>query len=109
MDKIKIHAPATVANLSCGFDILGLCLDEPYDEIEVHKISKKVVSLEILKSPYSDIPDNPKHNTGGLPALLIQKDLNLDFGFHIKIKKVSININFIRTNFLVYSFKSQSK
>ena len=50
MNKIKIHAPATVANLSCGFDILGLCLNEPYDEIEVHKISKKVVSLEILKS-----------------------------------------------------------
>ena len=79
MDKIKIHAPATVANLSCGFDVLGLCLNEPYDEIEVHKISQKVVSLEILESPYSNIPDNPSYNTGGVPAQLIQKDFNLDF------------------------------
>ena len=41
MDKIKIHAPATVANLSCGFDVLGLCLEKPYDEIEIQKIQKK--------------------------------------------------------------------
>ena len=87
MDKIKIHAPATVANLSCGFDVLGLCLNEPYDEIEVHKISKKVISLEILESPYSDIPSNPDYNTGGVPAQLIQRDLALNFGFNIKIKK----------------------
>ena len=87
MDKIKIHAPATVANLSCGFDVLGLCLNKPYDEIEIHKIPQKVVSLEVLNSPYSNIPDNPSYNTGGVPAQLIQKDLSLDFGFHIKIKK----------------------
>lgn len=87
MDKIKIHAPATVANLSCGFDVLGLCLDQPYDEIEVQKIQKKIVKLQILKSPYSNIPDNPNYNTGGVPAQLILKDLDLDFGFTIKIKK----------------------
>ena len=44
MDKIKIHAPATVANLSCGFDVLGLCLNQPYDEIEVQKIQEKVIA-----------------------------------------------------------------
>ena len=43
MDSIRLHAPATVANLSCGFDILGVCLDDPYDEIEIKKISKKEV------------------------------------------------------------------
>ena len=41
MDRIKIKAPATVANLSCGFDVLGLCLDNPFDEIEVIKIATK--------------------------------------------------------------------
>ena len=87
MDKIKVHAPATVANLSCGFDVLGLCLDQPYDEIEIQKTKKKNVTLRILDSPYSEIPDNPNYNTGGIPAQLIQKDLNLDFGFEIKIKK----------------------
>jgi len=87
MDRIKIKAPATVANLSCGFDVLGLCLNQPYDEIEVIKTQKKEVIIDIIDSPYSDIPDNPIKNTGGVPALNISEDLNLDFGFKIKIKK----------------------
>ena len=40
MNKIKVKAPATVANLSCGYDILGLCLDNPSDEIEISKITE---------------------------------------------------------------------
>ena len=87
MDRIKVKAPATVANLSCGFDILGLCLDNPFDEIEVIKIATKDVVIDILDSPYSNIPSNPIENTGGIPALNILKDLDLDFGFNIKIKK----------------------
>ena len=87
MDRIKIKAPATVANLSCGFDVLGLCLDNPYDEIEVIKKQKKEVVIDIIDSSYSNIPSNPKENTGGVPALCIIDDLNLDFGFNIKIKK----------------------
>ncbi len=87
MDNIKIQAHATVANLSCGFDVLGLCVTKPYDEIEILKTSNTTISLEILDSVYSNIPDNPSQNTGGVPAQLIQKDLDLDFGFNIKIKK----------------------
>ena len=87
MDRIKIKAPATVANLSCGFDVLGLCLDNPFDEIEVIKKPKKEVVIDIIDSSYSNIPSNPKENTGGVPALCIIDDLNLDFGFNIKIKK----------------------
>jgi len=87
MDRIKIKAPATVANLSCGFDVLGLCLDNPFDEIEVIKKTKKEVVIDIIDSSYSNIPSNPKENTGGVPALCIIDDLNLDFGFNIKIKK----------------------
>ena len=34
-DIVKVHAPGTVANLVCGFDILGLCLNEPNDLMEV--------------------------------------------------------------------------
>jgi len=32
---IRIKAPATVANLVCGFDILGLALNDPEDIMEV--------------------------------------------------------------------------
>jgi len=40
-----------------------------------------------LESPNNNIPDTPNYNPGGVPAQLILKDLDLDFGFAIKIKK----------------------
>ena len=87
MNNIKLRAPATVANLSCGFDVLGLCLNDPYDEIEINKISSKKIIINSIDSEFSNIPTNPKQNTGGIPAILIQADLFLDFGFEINIKK----------------------
>ena len=50
MNKIKVKAPATVANLSCGYDILGLCLDNPSDEIEISKITENKIDI-ISNSP----------------------------------------------------------
>ena len=35
MKNIKVFCPGSVANISCGFDILGLCLDNIGDEIIV--------------------------------------------------------------------------
>ena len=87
MDSIQLKSCATVANLSCGFDVLGLSINEPYDEITISKSNDKSVKLEILESIYDDIPSEVEKNTGGVPAKLILNDFKLDFGFHIKIKK----------------------
>jgi homoserine kinase len=43
MQSISVHSPATVANLVCGFDILGLALEEPSDLIMAYlQIRKKM-------------------------------------------------------------------
>jgi len=87
MNKVKIKSPATVANISCGYDILGLCLDGPFDEIEILKIKENKIIIESIKSDFSDIPTDPRKNTGGMPAISIHENLKLDYGFKIKIKK----------------------
>jgi homoserine kinase len=87
MNSIQLKVPATIANLSCGFDILGLCLETPYDIIKINKIQDRTVKIIIEDNEFSNIPDNPKLNTGGFPALKIIDDLNLDFGFEIILKK----------------------
>jgi homoserine kinase len=38
---VKVLAPGTVANLVCGFDILGMCLNEPNDLMEVKLLKEK--------------------------------------------------------------------
>ena len=45
MDQIKIFSPASVANVSCGFDVLGFCLDKIGDEMQVNKTNKPGVEI----------------------------------------------------------------
>ena len=46
MTTIKVKAPATVANLVCGFDVLGLCVDAPYDVMEVQLLDRKEIIIQ---------------------------------------------------------------
>lgn len=41
MSILKIKTPATVANLVCGFDVLGMCLHDPFDEMEIALLNEK--------------------------------------------------------------------
>ena len=34
-EEIRVFAPATVANVACGFDIFGFALEQPGDEVLV--------------------------------------------------------------------------
>ena len=47
MESIKVFAPATVANVACGFDIFGFAVDNPGDEIILRK--KATPGIEITK------------------------------------------------------------
>ena len=44
-NQIKIFSPATVANVSCGFDVLGFCLDNIGDEMIVRKSTDKGIRI----------------------------------------------------------------
>ena len=52
MESIKIFCPATVANLSCGFDVLGLCLDAVGDEMVIHKSPEKGICTKTKHQNY---------------------------------------------------------
>jgi homoserine kinase len=85
MNEITIHAPATVANLVCGFDILGLCLAEPYDIMQVRLLDKKQVIISTTDD--FPLPRDPAMNTAGAPLLEILDVLNRDVGFEVIITK----------------------
>lgn len=86
MDSIKVFCPASVANVSCGFDVLGIALDNPGDEMLVEKIAEPKVIIEHLDS--YNLPTDPEQNVAGKAALEIIKDLKLDYGFKITINKL---------------------
>ena len=85
MTSIKLFCPATIANLSCGFDVLGLCLDNVGDEMIIRKTSEK--GIKITKIIGADLPLETEKNVAGVAALAMISNLNLDFGFEIEIYK----------------------
>lgn len=85
MNSIKIKAPATVANLVCGFDVLGMCLNEPYDEMEIKLLDERKVVIQSADG--YPLPTNPEQNTAGAPLVEMLKQLNDKIGFEVTIKK----------------------
>lgn len=85
MNEIKIFSPATVSNVSCGFDVLGYCLDNVGDEMVVRKTDKK--GIHITKIEGYNLPFETDKNVAGVSALALIKDFNPDCGFEIEIYK----------------------
>ena len=45
MKEIKVFCPATIANVSCGFDVLGLALETVGDEMIVRQTSRPGIQI----------------------------------------------------------------
>jgi len=87
MEKsIKVFAPATVANVACGFDILGMALQYPGDEVSVKVTHDKRLAINNL-TPYKEIPEAPERNTAGVAVMAMLEALNSHQGFEISILK----------------------
>lgn len=82
---VKVYPPGTVANLVCGFDVLGLCLHEPADEMQVTLTDNRQVI--ITSADGYELPSDPAFNTAGAPLLEIIQHLNNDTGFEVLIQK----------------------
>ena len=85
MNKITISVPSSVANVSCGFDVLGFCLDKPCDEMTVEIKKSQGIDIQIINE--KSIPTNPKDNVCGAVAFAMIQKLNFKYGFKIKIIK----------------------
>src|SRR5690606_7046830 len=85
MKDIKIFSPATVANVSCGFDVLGFCLDTIGDEMVVRITDKK--GIQITKIEGYDLPFEAEKNVAGVSALALLEVAKPNFGFEIEIYK----------------------
>lgn len=85
MNCIKVKAPATIANLVCGFDVLGMCVQAPFDEMEIKLLPEKKV---VVKSADGyPLPTEPALNTAGAPLLEMLKEINEQLGFEVIIHK----------------------
>ncbi len=86
MNEIKVFCPATIANISCGFDVLGVALDSVGDEMIVRKVPEK--GIRINKITGQNLPFETKKNVAGVAALALMEEFDgRPLGFEIEIHK----------------------
>jgi homoserine kinase len=82
---IKIFAPATIANLVCGFDVLGMALNYPRDEMQLTLNDKQ--GIRIQHTDIYNLPTVPEENVAGVSLLELMQDLDNNYGFEVIIDK----------------------
>lgn len=85
MSSIKIYAPATVANVVCGFDIIGFALQDPNDEMYMRLSDKPGVTIRNLDD--YNLPTEPEKNVAGAALLAMLEQLPPGTGFEVEIRK----------------------
>ena len=90
MEKEQVHvfAPATVANMICGFDVLGFALDEPGDEVRMRKVTTPGVHLAKVTGDDGRLPREATKNTVSASVLsYLQQVGRTDMGVEIELHK----------------------
>ncbi len=74
MHQVIVRAPASIANLVCGFDILGMSLEEPFDEMRMELTSEP--GIVIRHTDHFGLSEDPSKNVAGvaLQAMLEETD-----------------------------------
>jgi homoserine kinase len=84
-NSVSVKSPATVANIVCGFDILGFALAEPCDELKL-EISDEP-GIRIINNDTYDLPVEPEKNVSGAALLALLDEAKDVKGFTLFSKK----------------------
>ncbi len=82
---VKVEAPATVANMVCGFDVLGFAVNEPFDTMQIR--FKATPGISIINDDAYNLPTDPEKNVAGAALLAMMEELPSNIGFELTIQK----------------------
>jgi homoserine kinase len=85
MKTVKIIAPASVANLVCGFDVLGMSLEAPYDEMTMS--FSNTPGIHIVHEDGFGLPEAAEKNVAGAALIAMLKELDPQTGFSLRVNK----------------------
>ncbi|HTP79335.1 MAG TPA: homoserine kinase [Bacteroidota bacterium] len=83
---MKIFAPATIANLGSGFDVLGIAIDAPGDIVTAERTREPGLSFR-TRSRFESVPAEPKNNVAAHVASLFLQETKPQFGVKMLLDK----------------------
>lgn len=87
MQSVKAFAPATVANVSCGFDILGFAIDAMGDVVEVQLKDEPGLKVISIEGDGGRLPYEIEKNTCTVAIQAMLDELGQEVGMNITLKK----------------------
>ena len=87
MKSAKAIAPATVANVSCGFDIFGFAVEAPADEVILTLKKEPGVVIKTITGDGGKLPLESDRNTSGVAVEAFLKEVDSDQGVEIVLHK----------------------
>jgi homoserine kinase len=85
--RIRVSAPATIANLGPGFDVLGLALSDPGDELEAELSDGAGVEIADIVGDGGALSRDPESNVIGLAAADVLRRANRPIGARLWLHK----------------------
>ncbi|RTQ47511.1 homoserine kinase [Hymenobacter gummosus] len=87
-DSIRVFAPATVANVVCGFDVLGFAVEQPGDEVLMTLRPDPGVSIRRISGDQGRLPLDADRNTVSASVQMLLRHLGReDVGVDIELHK----------------------
>ena len=88
LKDVKVFAPATVANVACGYDVLGFAIDAPGDEVVARLSDKPGLRITKITGDDGKLPKTVEGNTAGVAAMDLLRHLGMqDIGIEMEIHK----------------------
>lgn len=86
MEEVKVYAPATVANVACGFDVLGFAIDNPGDTVIARKNNSGKLSISKIHNGDS-LSKSPEENVVTVAVQALLDHLNSKQGIDFELFK----------------------
>lgn len=85
--QIRVFVPATVANVACGFDILGFAIEKPGDEMSLKLTNRPGVQITKILGDGGKLSKKADQNTAGISANAFLQHIKSPKGLEIELVK----------------------
>lgn len=87
LSQVRVFAPATVSNLGCGFDVFGLALQGPGDQVTARRAGGRDELALQVAGDGGRVPTDPVHNSAAVAAQAVRERLGLHDGLTLAVRK----------------------
>ncbi len=84
--KTRVFAPATIANLGSGFDVLGIAIAQPGDVVVAERQPAPGLCFSV-RTTHPDVPVDPQSNVAGYVTMLMLEEFHPPFGVKMLLDK----------------------